>query len=70
MSAPQQGVPIELVLENTERFLVSIVRELAVTRSRLSVVEEEKAELQRQLRVRDVVVPDSAVVPEQSHDSE
>lgn len=59
MSAPVdgsgQGVPVDagLVIEHLERIHVATVRELAVTAARLATVEGEKAELQRQLRVRE-----------------
>jgi hypothetical protein len=55
-SNPQvEGFQVDVgsVMSHLEQILIVNIRELAATRARLVIVEDEKAELQRQLRVRE-----------------
>lgn len=56
MSAPaDRGAPVDAldVVRHLESILTSTLHELAIARSRIDTLEVEKAELERQARVRE-----------------
>lgn len=60
MSEPAQGDPVDAlkVIEHLQRMLSSIIHDLAVSRARIDQLEEDKAELEREARVREATTPE------------
>jgi uncharacterized protein YigA (DUF484 family) len=55
VTAPNEGIPVDAleVISQLERMIGTIARDLAVARARIDKLEAEKAELEREARVRE-----------------